>query len=502
MEQNKNTSFRLSGKTKLIPRDISESLGKLPPQALELEEAVLGAAMLERSAIETVVDIVHSGDFYSEAHVEIWNAILELYRINEPVDMRTVVAQLRKSGKIELIGGAYKIAELTSKVSSAANIEWHARVVLEMSIKRQLIQVASHVHQQGYEDGTDAIALLEMVQMKTDEITGLYFKGKYRSAKDLVYDVIKKMQEKPSMEGVTGVPCGIEVVDRMLGGFQTPDLVIIAARPGMGKTVVALEFAKGSAMKFKVPVGFFSLEMDAEQLTLRMISSETEIDSEKLRKRQLADHEWVVLTHKTNALSAAPLFIDDTPSLNILELRAKARRMKNDHNIGMLVVDYLQLMKGAGESNREQEIAGISRGLKGLAKELKIPVLACAQLSRAPETRTGDKRAQLSDLRESGSIEQDADVVIFPFRPEYYGIAIDEEGLPTNGLMELNVAKHRSGKTGAVKVKYIGKYSKIQDFDKPPEPDNPFSGMIGADRKAINPAEPEHPLPGTDDTPF
>lgn len=503
MEQknNRETSLRHGNRSnRLMPRDISESVGKMPPQALDLEEAILGACMLEKTAVGLIIDILHDDDFYSEAHREIWGAILSLYRKTDPIDMRTVVNELRESGKIELVGGAYYIAELTSKVSSSANLEYHARIVMEFSIKRKLIQLASKVHQEAYEDTTDALELVDALQIETDTITGHYYKGKYQDARTIMMATIKDMQEKPAEDGITGVPCGLKVLDRMLGGFQKTDLIIIAARPGMGKTALSVEIAKGAALIYNRPVGCFFLEMSSKQIMLRMIASESEIDSEKLRKRQLADFEWQQLAHKTAKLSNGKIYIDDAINMNILELRAKARRMKTEHNIEMVVVDYLQLMRGMGEQNREQEIAGISRGLKALAKELEIPVLALSQLTRGVETRGGDKRPQLSDLRESGAIEQDADVVIFPYRPEYYKITVDEDGMPTAGLMELITAKHRNGKTGAVKVKFIGKYSKITDFDTPVVVDNAFSGMIKAeDRKLGDYSAPEHEQSGKDD---
>ena len=474
-----------------MPRDISDSLGKLPPQALDLEEAVLGALMLEKSALNAVVEFLKPEHFYKEGHKDIYHAIITLFKGSEPVDMRTVVNQLRKEGKIELVGGAYYIAELTSKVSSAANIEYHARVIIEMAIKRDLIQIASQVHQDAYEDTTDVFELLDKTEQSIFAISDSNLRKNYDNMRNLMYRAIQELQKlKEHKDGLTGVPTGFSSLDRMTSGWQNSDLVIIAARPGMGKTAFVVSALRNAAVDFKRPVAIFSLEMASVQLVNRMISAEAELEGEKIRKGQLADFEWQQLVHKTNRLSSAPIFIDDTPALSILELRAKCRRLKAEHNIELIIIDYLQLMRGDSAGNREQEIASISRALKGIAKELEVPVLALSQLSRGVETRGGDKRPQLSDLRESGSIEQDADIVMFLYRPEYYKITVDEEGMPTQGMAEVIIAKHRNGSTGTVKLKFIGKYTKFADFDAPMVSDNPFSGMITRESR-LNSADPE-----------
>lgn len=490
---------------KLLVRDISESLGKLPPQALDLEEAVLGALMLEKGALNAVVEFLKPEHFYSEAHQEIYRAIIELFKGSEPVDMRTVVNQLRKNAKLELVGGAYYIAELTSKVSSAANIEYHARVVIELAIKRDLIHIASQIHHDAYEDTTDVFELLDKTEQSIFEISDSNLRKNYDNMKNLMYRAITELQKlKEHKDGLTGVPSGFTALDRMTSGWQSSDLVIIAARPGMGKTAFVVSAMRNAAVDFKRPVAIFSLEMASVQLVNRMISAEAELEGEKIRKGQLAEFEWAQLVHKTNRLSSAPIFIDDTPALSILELRAKCRRLKAEHGIQLIIVDYLQLMRGDTGGNREQEIASISRALKGIAKELSVPVLALSQLSRGVETRGGDKRPQLSDLRESGSIEQDADMVIFLYRPEYYKITVDEEGMPTQGMGEVIIAKHRNGQTGSVKLKFIGKYTKFADFDAPTPHENPFSGMITRESR-INQIRPEDepPASGNDeDMPF
>ncbi|MEQ9592740.1 MAG: replicative DNA helicase [Cyclobacteriaceae bacterium] len=850
MEQ-RSTSLRSSAfggagsKSKVLVRDISESLGKLPPQALDLEESVLGALMLEKNALTAVVEFLRPEHFYSDAHKEIFTAIIDLFKASDPVDMRTVVAQLRKNGKLDVVGGAYAIAELTSKVSSAANIEYHARIIIEMAIKRNLIQIASQIHHDAYEDTTDVFELLDKTEQSVFQISDANLRKNYDNMKSLMYRAITELQERKNhKDGLTGVPSGFSRLDRVTSGWQRSDLVIIAARPGMGKCLgkgtlvlmfdgtlrkvedvlpgdlmmgddstprkvlsiargremmywvhqnhgisyrvneshilslkrsrnegphqrgevlnievrdylqksdkfksnykgykVAVEFAeqevpldpyflglwlgdghsyssritntdqqvidflgqyaeqlnqelvvyeqegktssygvtagqqggsrdrfsiqaslrqldvlqnkhipqhylinstdqrlqllaglldsdghydpdynvfeitqknerlaqqikfvcdtlgfktslvgktasiartgfvgevwrvrisgdldvipvriprkkprqrisiadwrqtgiqleadcvddyfgfeidgnrlflledmtvthntafvvsalRNASVDFNFPVAIFSLEMASLQLVNRLISAEAELESEKIRKGNLAEFEWQQLVHKTNRLSTAPIFIDDTPALSILELRAKCRRLKAEHNIQLIVVDYLQLMKGELGGNREQEIASISRALKGIAKELDVPVIALSQLSRGVETRGGDKRPQLSDLRESGSIEQDADIVMFLYRPEYYKITVDEDGMPTQGMAELIIAKNRNGSLENVKLKFIGKYTKFTDFDGPSN-DNPFSGMITKESKLNSFNDPIEPgLPDDDETPF
>ncbi len=500
MEQ-RSTSLR-SGSTKiakLVPRDISENLGKLPPQALDLEEAVLGALMLEKNALTAVIEYLRPEHFYTEQHKEIYQAITDLFKASEPVDMRTVVAQLRKNGRLELVGGAYYIAELTSKVSSAANIEYHSRIIIEMAIKRDLIQISSEVQQNAYEDTTDVFDLLDRTEQSIFAISDSNLRKNYDTMKSLMFRAVTELQKrKEHKDGLTGVPSGFTKLDRILSGWQRSDLIIIAARPGMGKTAFVVSALRNAAVDFNHPVAIFSLEMASLQLVNRLISAEAELESEKIKRGNLAEFEWQQLVHRTNRLSSAPIFIDDTPALSILELRAKCRRLKAEHNIQMVVVDYLQLMKGDSQGNREQEIASISRALKGIAKELDVPVIALSQLSRGVETRGGDKRPQLSDLRESGSIEQDADIVMFLYRPEYYKITVDEEGLPTNGMAEVIVAKHRNGSLDTVKLKFIGKYTKFADFDGP-SGESSFGSITRESRLNTFRDEPPPPPPRNDD---
>lgn len=505
MEQ-RSTPVRLSSamsgagnKPRTLARDISESLGKLPPQALDLEEAILGALMLEKNALTAVVEFLRPEHFYSDQHKEIFQAIIDLFKASEPVDMRTVVAQLRKNGKLEVAGGAFYIAELTSKVSSAANIEYHSRIIIEMAIKRDLIQIASQVHHEAYEDTTDVFDLLDKTEQSIFQISDSNLRKNYDNMKSLMFRAIQELQEKKNhKDGLTGIPSGFSRLDRVTSGWQKSDLVIIAARPGMGKTAFIVSALRNAAVDFNHAVAIFSLEMASLQLVNRLISAEAELESEKIKKGNLAEFEWQQLVHKTNRLSSAPIFIDDTPALSILELRAKCRRLKAEHNIQLIVIDYLQLMKGDAGGNREQEIASISRALKGIAKELNVPVIALSQLSRGVETRGGDKRPQLSDLRESGSIEQDADIVMFLYRPEYYKITELEDGTPAQGMAEVIIAKHRNGSLENVRLKFIGKYTKFADYDAP----DGFTPMSNIQSRMNIPRQEPPPFQGDDDAPF
>jgi len=400
------------------------------------------------------------------------------------------------------VGGAYAIAELTSKVSSAANIEYHSRIIIEMAIKRNLIEIASQVHHDAYEDTHDVFELLDKTEQSIYQIADANLRKNYDNMKSLMFQATQEIQEKRNhKDGLTGVPSGFSRLDRITSGWQKSDLIIIAARPGMGKTAFVVSALRNAAVDFNFPVAIFSLEMASIQLVNRLISAEAELESEKIRKGNIQEFEWQQLVHKTNRLSTAPIFIDDTPALSILELRAKCRRLKAEHDIQLIVVDYLQLMKGEIGGNREQEIASISRALKGVAKELNVPVIALSQLSRGVETRGGDKRPQLSDLRESGSIEQDADIVMFLYRPEYYKITVDEDGMPTQGMAEAIIAKNRNGSLENVKLKFIGKYTKFTDFDGPAH-ENPFSGMITKESRLNRFDPPEGPPPPDDETPF
>jgi len=469
--ERKTSSIRVGYKNpNLLGNDINESIGKLPPQALEIEEAVLGALMLEKDALSTVIDILKPESFYKDSHQEIYKAIQVLFNNSEPVDILTVTNQLRKDGKLEFAGGAYYVTQLTSKVNSAANIETHARIITQQSIKRELIRIASEVHRDAYEDTVDVFDLLDKTEQSLFDVSETNIRRNYADMRSIMKEAMVELEaRKMHKDGLTGVPSGFSNLDRITNGWQKSDLIIIAARPGMGKTAMVVTAMRNAAVDFEKPVAIFSLEMSSIQLVNRLISAEAELESEKIKKGNLAEFEWEQLVHKTAKLTSAPIFIDDTPALTIFELRAKSRRLKAQHDVQLIIVDYLQLMSGDSSKNsggnREQEIASISRALKNLAKELEVPVIAISQLSRAVETRGGDKRPQLSDLRESGSIEQDADMVMFLYRPEYYGITEDESGLPTAGMAEMIIAKHRNGSLDSIPLKFVAKYTKFLDPD-------------------------------------
>jgi replicative DNA helicase len=452
------------------PQSFDQNYGKLPPQAIDLEEAVLGALMIEKDALTAVVDILRPQSFYKDVHQRIYSAILTLFADSEPIDMLTVISKLRSTGEIELVGGSSYIVGLTSKVNSAANIEFHARIITQASIRRELITISSEIQKEAFEDTTDVFKLLDKTEQSLFEISESNIKKNYSDMGSLMRQALEELdQKKNNKDGLTGVPSGFSALDRITSGWQKTELMILAARPGMGKTAFVVSSLRNAAVDFNMPVAIFSLEMSSVQLVNRLISAEAEIDSEKIRKGSLAPHEWEQLHHRIHRLTNAPIYIDDTPALSILELRAKCRRLKAQHDIQMVVIDYLQLMTGdtggKGAGNREQEIAMISRSLKNLAKELDVPVIALSQLSRAVETRGGEKRPQLSDLRESGSIEQDADMVIFLYRPEYYGITEDETGNSVAGIGEVIIAKNRAGSLETIQLRFIGKYTKFADLD-------------------------------------
>ena len=443
-------------------------LGKLPPQALDLEESVLGALMLEKDALTNVIDILKPENFYKDANKEIYQSIIDLFNDSEPIDLLTVTSQLKKNGKLEYVGGSFYVTQLTTRVNSASNIEYHARIILEQSIKRQLIEVSGEVQKEAYEDTTDVFDLLDNTEQSLFDISESHIRKNYSQVKGLMKEAIDELQAKKTRkDGITGVPSGFIDLDNITSGWQPSDLVIIAGRPSMGKTAFVLSMMRNASIDHEMPIALFSLEMSSLQIVNRLISSEAELDSDKIKKGNLKDYEWQQLLHKTDQLNNAKIFIDDTPALSILELRAKSRRLKSQHDIQCIIVDYLQLMSGEyGKSsgNREQEIASISRSLKAIAKELNVPVLALSQLSRAVETRGGDKRPVLSDLRESGSIEQDADMVLFIYRADRYDITEDEDGNLTAGVAELLLRKNRNGPTGKVKLKFIERFAKFADM--------------------------------------
>lgn len=486
--------------SKILARDIQESLGKLPPQAIDLEEAILGAMLLERNAVITAIDLLGPEDFYLESHKTIYEAILDLHRASIPVDMRTVVSQLRKVGKLELVEGAYKVAELTSKVSSAANLEYHARILIEHSIRRHLIRISSSLQKDAFDDTVDVFEILAGLDTKIGEKISPYLKGKEITAKQLFIKTMGIMQARTQNNGITGIPSGYSMLDKITAGWQKSELTIIAARPGMGKTAFIICCLLNACIRFKKRGAIFSLEMSDVSLMDRMISSESEIELERIRKNNVGEQGYGQIIQRTASLASAPFLVDETAALSILELRAKARRMKNEHDIEFIVVDYLQLMRGEKGGNREQEVSSISRALKQIAKDLEIPVIALSQLGRGVEQRGGDKRPMLSDLRESGSIEQDADNVMFLYRPEYYGIEQDKDGNSMAGVMEVIIAKHRNGSLDNIPLKFVGKFTKITDWSAPTDRvEAPEGGLTSISKLTYR--DPTESQP-TDDLPF
>lgn len=472
------TNFNKDRKLRRKPSiDLSTMVyGKVPPQAKELEEAVLGAIMLEKSAFDTVVEILKPECFYAESHQRIFRCMQGLAQKSQPIDILTVVEELKMREELDIIGGPYYVTRLTNAVVSSANIEAHSRIILQKFIQRELIRISGEIIGDAYEDSTDVFDLLDDAESKLFEITNNHLRKNFDSIDTVLVKTIQRIEDlRHKNEDISGVPSGFSSLDRITYGWQPTDLIILAARPSVGKTAFALNLARNAALSATkpTPIAFFSLEMSASQLVQRILSAESEIWLEKIARGKLEEHEMKQLYAKgIQRLAQAPIFIDDTAALNIFELRAKCRRLKNKHNVGLIIIDYLQLMSGAGENrnaNREQEISRISRDLKGLAKELQVPIIALSQLSRAVESRKeGEKMPQLSDLRESGAIEQDADMVMFLYRPEYYGITANENGESNKGETHVKIAKHRNGELNIVKLKahlHIQKFTEYGDDD-------------------------------------
>jgi replicative DNA helicase len=434
--------------------------GKVPPQSKDLEEAVLGAIMLEKGAFDTVVEILKPECFYVDAHQRIFKAMKNLANKSQPIDILTVVEELKMQEELDVIGGPYYVTKLTNSVVSAANIEAHSRIILQKFIQRELIRISGEIISDAYEDSTDVFDLLDQAESKMYEVTSKHLKNNYESIDAALVKAIQRIEDLRNRdEDITGVASGFPSIDKVTYGWQPTDLIILAARPAVGKTAFALNLARNAALnpRRQTPVAVFSLEMGAAQLVQRILSAESEILMEKISRGKLEEHEMKQLYAKgIQKLAQAPIFIDDTAALNIFELRAKCRRLKNLNNIGLIIIDYLQLMSGTGggNTNREQEISTISRSLKGLAKELQVPIIALSQLSREVEKRKdGNKMPQLSDLRESGAIEQDADMVCFIYRPEYYDVTQNEMGESNRGETHIRIAKHRNGSLETIKLR-------------------------------------------------
>ena len=457
------------GERKLKATPTNQIEGKLQPQAIELEQAVLGALLIDNESLSDAIDSLQAEYFYVPKHQKIFEAIVNLFNNTKPVDILTVSEELKRLEYFENIGGLAYISELTNNVASSSNTEFHARIIAEKFIKRSLINISRRISTDAFDDAVDIFDLLNNAEAELFTVTEGTLRKSYDKMSTLIKGALENIEILRNKEdGLSGIPSGFTNLDRVTSGWQQSDLVICAARPGMGKTAFALTMARNIAVEHNTPIGFFSLEMSSEQLVNRLIASEAELGASKLRKGDLADHEMVQLHEKIKHLSEAPIFIDDTPALTIFELRAKARRLVKNHGVKIIMIDYLQLMQAGGNSgNREQEISTISRSLKGIAKELKIPVIALSQVNRGVESRTGvgSKRPMLSDLRESGAIEQDADIVTFIYRPEYYKIYEWDNGDDSRGQGELIIAKHRNGSLKNVRLKFIGEFAKFSDLD-------------------------------------
>ena len=488
MEKESNNLAKKSTRfTRNKTEDVSSMLfGKIPPQARELEEAVLGAILIEKDAISYVSDILKTDSFYLDAHATIFNAIQYLFGNSQPIDILTVAEELRKTGKLEAIGGAYYLSELTNKVASSANVEYHARIIIQKFIQRELIRISNDIIRDAYEDTTDVFDLLDTAEKRIYEITDKNLRNSVQGIGQLVSKSILQIDGLINRnDGLLedSVPSGYLDLDKMTSGWKATDLVIIAARPSMGKTAFVLNLARNAAVDFNMPVAIFSLEMGAVQLAKRLISLECEIDAQKVANGKMSDQEYAILRDKVEKLSSSPIYINDQPAINIYELRAQCRRLQNAHGIKMVIIDYLQLMSGGGDKgmNREQEISSISRSLKGLAKELEVPVIALAQLSRAVEGRKNNI-PMLSDLRESGSIEQDADIVSFIYRPGYYLEMNSEEYREVQDKAEIIIAKHRNGALDTVELKFVSDYAR---FENPNDSDfmgRSLESLLSADR--------------------
>lgn len=455
----------------MAKKRISTEIGKIQPQARELEEAVLGALLLEKDAYSLVSDIIKPESFYDPIHQSIYTAIVALALQQRPIDLLTVVEQLKKQGQLEEVGGALYVAQLTEKVASSAHIEYHARIIAQKYIARQLIAFSSEITQQAFDDTTDVDDLMQEAESKLFELSQNNLKKDITQINPVIKEALNLLNIAANKEeGLSGLQTGFTDLDRMTSGWQNSDLIIIAARPAMGKTAFVLSMAKNMAVNFKYPIALFSLEMANVQLVNRLIVNTCEIPGEKIKNGRLELHEWKQLDSKITELYDAPLYLDDTPSLSVFELRTKARRLVREHGVKMIIIDYLQLMNASGmnHGSRQEEVSTISRSLKGLAKELNIPIIALSQLNRGVEGRTGaeGKRPQLSDLRESGAIEQDADMVCFIHRPEYYKILDDGNGNSLVGLAEIIIAKHRNGATGDVTLRFKSEFARFQNVNE------------------------------------
>lgn len=444
-------------------------ISKLPPQALEIENAVLGACLLGGDALNTVKAIISPDTFYKDQNRSIYEAVLNLSKRSHTIDILTVTQELKKMGVLEKVGGPFYVSSLTERVASDGNIESHARILSQLELKRDLIRIGTNLIKNAYDESTDVFELIDENIQKYFELINFKTTNKTRHIGDVHNQSIETMHEIQQSGKPSGVPSGIEYLDKITNGWQNSDLIIMAARPGMSKTALALQLCKNASLNLNIPTAFFSLEMSSKQIMGRLQASETYIDVSKIITNNLNQEEILAIERDCHKLSKMPMYIDDTASLSIFDFRQKAKRLVNDNKVKLIIVDYLQLMTAdVGKGNREQEISQISRGLKQTAKELDIPIIALAQLSRSVETRGGAKKPMLSDLRESGAIEQDADMIIFPYRPEYYGLMEDYEyfqyKLTARELLMIIIAKHRNGALGEIPCKFKGKFMRIDNY--------------------------------------
>lgn len=452
----------------------ANEIGKLPPQALELEESVIAAMMIEKDAFNSVSDLLHPESFYADKHRFIFEAIRSLSAKDAPIDILSVAEELKLMGKLDQVGGITYLSDLTRRIASAAHLQYHAKIVAQKATARDLITMACQIEEKGYDETQDVDDLVEEATAKIFEISQRSQKRDVTHIYPVITEAFERMHKAAKNDGnISGIPSGFTALDKITSGWQKSDLVIIAARPAMGKTAFVLSMAKNIAVDFNIPVAIFSLEMSNVQLVNRLIMNVCEIEGSKIRNGRLTPAEWDRLENQINVLQNAPIFVDDTPGLSVFELQSKARKLVKDKKIQLIIIDYLQLMNANGSSfgSREQEVSIISRSLKGLAKELDIPIIALSQLSRAVEKRDSSnstvdgKKPLLSDLRESGAIEQDADMVCFIHRPEYYKLYDDGNGKDLRGLGQIIVAKHRNGATDEIWLRFIGKYTRFQNED-------------------------------------
>ena len=500
------TSRKKSVETIVIPE-----IGKIQPQALEVERVVLGALMLENDAYSSISDILRAECFYDNKHELIYKAISDLAGSMRPIDMLTVTEQLKRNGSLKAAGDALYISELTSNVASTAHLEFHAKIIAQKFLSRELIKFSGLIQGKAFDESLDVEDLMQEAEGKLFEISQRNIKKDAIQINPVINRAIETIQKAAQKkEGLSGVSSGFTDLDKITSGWQGSDLVIIAARPAMGKTAFVLSMAKNMAVNFKIPVALFSLEMSNVQLVNRLITNVCELPGDKIKSGRLEAYEWEQLDHKINELYDAPIFVDDTPSLSVFELRTKARRLYREHGVRCIIIDYLQLMNASGMAygSREQEVSMISRSLKGLAKELDIPIIALSQLNRGVESRTGPegKRPQLSDLRESGAIEQDADMVCFIHRPEYYNITEDSEGRDLRGLAEIIIAKHRNGATGDVLLAFKNNFVRFENINETGHNSREFSSKmntpIETTAQPIGANEDFIRQPQVDDPPF